>query len=321
MNNPLLKLNKVSIGYKNPIVENISANVSKGELVGLLGKNGSGKSTLIKSILGINPIFKGKIQIHQQNIYELSDEHRAQKIAAVFSKIPNLPSISVEELIYLGRLPHVKWLSKMNRQDELRIDTALEMIGIQDLKTKLVTQLSDGQLQLVMIARALVQETDLIVMDEPTAHLDLENQFKIFETISKISLETQKTFLISSHHIELMLQKASQIWWIHDQQFHAGIPEQIGFEQRIFEQFKQESIRFNYKDGSFQFQYHTLQNVRLIADNSELAYWVKHSLLRNNFQISDEGNEVKVFENQIYIDEVLYDSITSFNNALQELKN
>lgn len=318
MNDALLTIENLSVGYTKPICSEINASVKKGELIGLAGRNGSGKSTLIKSLLGLQPIFSGRIQFNQQEISNWNSNQRAKEIAVVFSRLEQVPSIPVHELIALGRLPYRNWLTKLNSDEVKMIDNALNLVGISHLKNRFANELSDGQLQMVMIARALVQDTKLIIMDEPTSHLDIENQFKIFELIYKLTQETSKTFIVASHQIELILQNATQLWWIDEGKFHAGFPEQIAYEQEIFEKLSQEKIRFDYNKGTFQFQHPKQNKVNFTNDDSTFAFWVKHALERNGFEISNEGMEVRVEEGFIISNENKFDSMEEFLNLIKK---
>ncbi len=293
MQHEFFHIKNLSIGYSQPVCSGISASVQKGEMVGLAGKNGSGKSTLIKSILGLQPLLEGKVEIHSENIRNWDVQKRAKEIAVVFSRLSQTPAIPVFDLVALGRLPYGNGFSKLNSSEIQMIENALELVGIPHLKNRFANELSDGQLQMAMIARALVQDTQIVIMDEPTSHLDIENQFKIFELIYKLSQETGKTFIVASHQIELLLQNSNQLWWIDNGEFHSGFPEQIAYEQRIFEKLSQEKIQFDYQAGRFQFQHPKTKKIRLISDGSDLAYWVKHALERNGFEVHDKG-EMKV---------------------------
>lgn len=319
MNNEFIHIKNLSVGYFQAVCSNISAEVKKGELVGLAGKNGSGKSTLIKSILGLLPILNGKIEINSENIQPWDVQKRAREIAVVFSRLSQTPGISVFDMVALGRLPYKSGFSKLNSTEINRIENALEMVGIPHLKNRLANELSDGQLQMAMIARALVQDTQIVIMDEPTSHLDIENQFKIFELIYKLSRETGKTFIVASHQIELLLQNSTQLWWIDNGNFHAGFPEQIAYEQRIFEKLSQEQIKFDYQTGNFKFHHPKNKSVSLISDGSDLAYWVKHALERNEFEISSNSEKrVEVAQEKIWFNE---DQFKSINELVRFLNN
>lgn len=317
MNESVLHIKNLSVGYSKPVCENINTVVRKGELVGLAGKNGSGKSTLIKSLLGLQPIFSGEIHLDQEDISTWNPTKRAKEISVVFSRLNQVPAISVEELVALGRLPYRNWLTKLDKNEVEIIDNSLELVGINCLRKRFTNELSDGQLQMVMIARALVQDTNLIIMDEPTSHLDIENQFKIFELIYKLARETSKTFIIASHQIELLLQNATQLWWINEGNFYAGFPEQIAYEQKIFEKLSQEKIRFDYKKGTFQFHHLKEKKVNFSGDGSPLAFWVRHALERNGFEISNEGIEVGIEGGFIISNEKSFESLQEFVDLIK----
>ncbi len=318
MNKEILHLKELSVGYSQPICSGINASVHQGELVGLTGKNGSGKTTLIHSILGLQNPMNGKIEIQSENIQNWELKKRAKEISVVFSRLNQIPAITVFDLVALGRLPYHNGFSKRSELDVERIENALQLVRIEHLKNKFATQLSDGQLQMVMIARALAQDTELVIMDEPTSHLDIENQFKIFELIYKLSKETSKTFIVASHQIELVLQNASQLWWLDEGRFYAGFPEQIAYEQRIFEKLSQEKIRFDYQEGNFQFQHPKSRKVNLISDGSELAYWTKHALERNGFELDNNKSEliVKIENFTINFEGKSFESLSEFMVAI-----
>src|SRR5690606_32771549 len=150
-----------------------------------------------------------------------------------------------------------------------------------------------------------------------TSHLDIENQFKIFELIYKLSRETGKTFIVASHQIELLLQNSTQLWWIDNGNFHAGFPEQIAYEQRIFEKLSQEQIKFDYQTGNFKFHHPKNKSVNLISDGSDLAYWVKHALERNEFEISSNSEKIiSILESQIKVNELEINSLEELINLI-----
>ena len=317
MKNELIQIKNLSVGYTKPICDNINAVVKKGELVGLAGKNGSGKSTLIKSLLGLLPVFSGEIHLNQEEISNWNSTKRAQEIAVVFSRLNQVPQISVQELVALGRLPYRNWLTKLSPEEINLIQNSLNLVGISHLENRFANELSDGQLQMVMIARALVQETKLIVMDEPTSHLDIENQFKIFELIDKLSRDTGKTFIVASHQIELLLQNATQLWWVDEGNFYAGFPEQIAYEQEIYEKLSQEKIRFDYENGNFRFQNEFRKSVKFISDGSDLAFWTKHALERNGFEISGNSEFLIEIKNQnLFLNNHNFNSIDELINEI-----
>lgn len=313
MSKPLLEIENLSVGYRTPIVQNLNAKINQGEFVGLVGRNGSGKSTLLKTILGLQPNLDGSIQFFGEDIQNWSVQKRAKNIAVVFSRLTHAPSISVYEMIALGRLPYQTGFSKLTKEDNQKIEEALELVGITSLASKMTKNLSDGQLQMAMIARALVQDTPLIVMDEPTSHLDIENQFKIFELIVNLSKQTKKTFLVASHQIELLLQNSTQLWWIDQGSFYAGFPEDIAYEKDIFETLAQNQIKFDYVWGRFQYQHSKSYTVQFHSDHSKFAYWTKQALVRNGFEVqSNSETIIEIKDQKILVDSRTFESIQEF---------
>jgi len=322
MNDAILKIENLSVGYSTPVCSNIYAQVREGEMVGLIGKNGSGKSTLIKTVIGIENQLSGKILINNEDINSWSVQKRAKNIAVVFSRLNQVPGISVFDLVALGRLPYGNGVRQLKKFEIELIENALNLIGIEHLKNKMSNKLSDGQLQMVMIARALVQDTQLVVMDEPTSHLDIENQFKIFELIDRLSKETSKVFIVASHQIDMLLQSSTQIWWIDEGSFHAGYPEQIAYNQKIFDKLSQSKIKFNYLSGRFEFQHHKTKKVSFKGDGKSLSYWLISALDRNGFALDDQSNwKIEVKEDEIRLNNDRFESIEKLINYLKSIEN
>lgn len=310
MTEELLKLENLTIGYSKPVCKAIHAVVKKGELVGLTGKNGSGKSTLIRTILGLQPKLSGIISFYSEDIDHWSLNKKSREISVVFSRLNNVPPLTVFDLVALGRLPYSNGFSKFSKTENELIESSLDKVGIIHLKDKLAGQLSDGQLQMVMIARALAQDTNLIVMDEPTSHLDIENQFRIFELIYKLSKETQKTFIVASHQVELILHNSTQLWWIDNGEFHSGFPEQLAYKQKIYEKLSQKRIRFDYQSGSFQFLHKISKEVNLVGEGNDFEYWVKHALERNGFGINrNSETKIELKQYQIFVNKFKFENI------------
>lgn len=322
MNKLILDIRNLSVGYSSAICAGINAKVKSGELVGLMGKNGSGKSTLIKTMLGIEKQLSGQIIINNEDIKDWSVQKRAKNISVVFSRLNQAPAISVFDLVALGRLAHGNGIGKLKNFEKELIENSLNLIGINHLRNKFTNELSDGQLQMVMIARALAQDTQLIVMDEPTSHLDIENQFKIFELIDKLSKETGKIFIVASHQIDMLLQNSTQIWWIEEGSFHAGYPEQVAYDQKIFDKLSQSKIKFNYLSGRFEFFHHKTKKVSFKGDGKSLSYWLISALDRNGFALDDQSDfKIEVKGNEIRLNNDRFETIEQLINHLNSIKN
>ena len=193
--NIILKTENLTIGYQSKKAQNIVASdinlsIEKGKLITVLGKNGIGKSTLLRTISKVQKPLEGNIFINQKNIEKLTNKELSTALSLVLTESLPESQITVFELVALGRQPYTNWIDTLSKTDLEKINWAIEQTEIEHLKEKFFYELSDGQLQRVLIARALAQDTDLIILDEPTAHLDLHHTIKIFSLLKKLVAET-----------------------------------------------------------------------------------------------------------------------------------
>lgn len=212
----ILKTNHLSIGYTSKksetvVASDINLELHKGEFIGLVGANGIGKSTLLRTLTKVQNPLKGDIYIQEKNIKNLSDLDLAKSLSLVLTEPIASKNMSVFELIALGRQPYTNWVGNLTDMDVTIIENAINQTNITSLKNKKCYELSDGQLQKVMIARALTQDTDLIILDEPTTHLDMYHKAYILKLLQKLAKDTQKTILFSSHDIDLAIQLCDQM--------------------------------------------------------------------------------------------------------------
>lgn len=319
MNTEILRLENVTVGYgSQKIVSSINASISENELVAVLGKNGVGKSTLINSILGFQKILNGSILIENQSIQKLSAQEIAQEIAVVLPRLSIVPKIKVSELVAMGRLPYHKVLKKISNEELSLVDEVLEMVGIYDLKTHYANQISEGQLQLVMIARALCQDAKLVILDEPTSNLDLANQYKIFNLLNEIKSKTNKSFLMITHNVDFAIEKSDKIWWIENNELKENIPEQAAFEFQIMQKLSNQNLSYDSDTNRFL----TKKNFRKsigVKGNSELAFWVKNALMRNGIQVENNAeNHIEITENNIIFGNQKFENIQAIINFIQQ---
>ncbi len=210
-----LQIHNLSIGYSpdKALIRDIDIELNPGDFVALVGQNGVGKSTLIRTICGLHSPLEGEIKLDGRSVSEHSANELAKKVGIVLTGRPESLNLSVVELIALGRHPHTGWLGVLNENDKKIIEGALSQMEINYIATKKLFELSDGQLQKVMIARALAQDTDLIILDEPTSHLDLKNKIEVLDLLKKIS-KSGKGILISTHEIQLAARVCNQCWCV-----------------------------------------------------------------------------------------------------------
>ena len=256
MNNSIFLTENLAIGYSSKketicVAKNININLEKGKLIALIGANGIGKSTLLRTIAAIQKPLSGTIYLNDKNISEYNSQQLAQNISVVFTEKLPPSNLTVFELIALGRQPYTNWLGKLCTDDLLKIDNALNVIQIEHLRNKKHYELSDGQLQQVLIARALAQDAPLIILDEPTTHLDLVNKVSLLKLLQKLTRTTNKCVLFSSHDIDLAIQVADEMIVFTDTVIVQDEPCKL-IENGIFESiFKDESIIFDKLKGSF----------------------------------------------------------------------
>lgn len=319
MKNEVLRLENLSVGYgSKEIVLTIDATIHSNELIAVLGKNGAGKSTLINSILGFQKSLNGEIYLENKSLKKLSSQEIAQEIAVVLPRLSIVPKIKVSELVAMGRLPYHKVLKKISIDEHNLIDEVLDLVGITNLANQFANEISEGQLQLVMIARALCQDAKLVILDEPTSNLDLANQYKIFNLLNELKLKTDKSFLMITHEVDFALEKADKIWWIEKGDFFEGIPEQIAFEHQIIQKLSNQNLIYDDKNNRFSTQKNFSKSID-VKGNSELAFWVKNALIRNGISVGNTAeNHIEITENNIIFEGQKFESIEQIVNFVQQ---
>lgn len=215
-NTNILQTKNLSIGYTSKkevktIATDISISLNKGKLITLIGGNGIGKSTLLRTITAIQKPISGEVFLNEKDIFSMDNSDLAQQQSLVLTdKLPS-SNLTVWELIALGRQPYTNWIGNLTDDDYSKIKTAVQLTNIEHLIEKKHYEISDGQLQKVLIARALAQDTDLIILDEPTTHLDLFHKVSVFKLLQKLAHETEKCILFSTHDIDLAIQLSDEM--------------------------------------------------------------------------------------------------------------
>lgn len=224
-----LKTDQLSIGYSEDkiLIKDISVELKSGSLIGLVGQNGVGKSTLIRTLCGLQKPISGDVLLGSKPILQHAANEIAMQISVVLTGRPESLNLSVIDLITLGRFPYSGWLGTLRNEDKEKIEEAIAQMEINYIAHKRLFELSDGQLQKVMIARALAQDTSIIILDEPTSHLDLKNKIEVLELLRKIS-NTGKAILISTHEIQLTAQTCDKFWCVDfNQPMLKGSPKEL----------------------------------------------------------------------------------------------
>ncbi|MEE4196094.1 MAG: ABC transporter ATP-binding protein [Bacteroidales bacterium] len=293
----ILTLTDVAIGYpktkkeKNVLFSNINLSGRKGELIALIGKNGIGKSTLLRNIAGLQPVLEGDIQLLNKPVHAFKRNEFARLVSFVSTEIINVSNLKVFDLVALGRYPHTNWLGRLGKDDLQQSMEALERVGMKNFMHKNVNEISDGERQRVMIARTLAQDTRIIVLDEPTAFLDLPNKYEIVHLLNHLSKSKHKTILFSTHDLNIAIQEADKIWLMLDDYIIEGAPEDLILNDTLNRIFNQSKLNFDKLKGDFRIKRSHAQRIGVMG--SGLPYnWTKKALERLNFTIEKENTSI-----------------------------
>lgn len=255
-NKIILSAKNLCTGYsskkgKNVIGSDINLELKSGKLISLIGANGIGKSTLIRTLTGIQKPISGEVILNKKNINTYNPKELAQELSIVLTE--NLPpsNLTVFELVALGRQPYTNWIGKLTADDISKTNEALELTQINHLATKKHFEISDGQLQKALIARALAQDTPLIILDEPTTHLDLVHKVSLLKLLKKLASETNKCILFSTHDLDLALQLSDEMIVMNAEKTVINSPENLIDEGILNSLFTDENIYFDKEKAKF----------------------------------------------------------------------
>lgn len=252
----ILEVDAVAIGYKSKkqmltIAKGISFSLDEGELTAVVGANGIGKSTLLRTLCGIQPKLGGAIFLNGKILEKHKPIELASELSLVLTEQIPTKNLTVAEVVALGRQPYTNWLGTLTETDVNKVNEAINLVSLEELKQKKCYELSDGQFQKVMIARALAQDTSLIVLDEPTTHLDIYHKAYILKLLKRVAHETKKTILFSTHEIDLAIQLCNKILVMGAENHFFDDPCKL-IDQGAFKQlFPSDLIDFDAKTGHF----------------------------------------------------------------------
>ena len=233
-----IELHDVTLGYgERVLMADANVGFGWGELTALVGRNGTGKSTLLRTIAALARPQKGRITIGGNDSSELSMKEVASRIAFVSTEDVRVQNLHVWDVVSLGRAPYTTWVGRLTEEDTTKVRESLRLVGMESFAEASMDSLSDGERQRVMIARALAQDTPIILLDEPTAFLDLPNKYEICLLLKKLAHKEGKCILFSTHDLSIAIELCDTIAVIEGGQFHYGTAEMLieeGVMQRIF---------------------------------------------------------------------------------------
>lgn len=209
----VISLSQLSVGYSlsHPVISDINLELRSGQLVCLIGENGIGKSTLLKTLTGFLPKLKGSLLLGNRDIDSFSQRELARQVSIVLTQKTDVQNLTIEEIIGLGRSPYTGFFGRLRAEDRKVVDDAIATMGIEKLRGRMIQTLSDGERQKVMIAKALAQETPIILLDEPTAFLDFPSKAETFQSLQRMAHERDKLILLSTHDLELAVRFADSL--------------------------------------------------------------------------------------------------------------
>ncbi len=319
----ILETNHLTIGYprkKNPYIVQSELNLEmfQGELVCLIGPNGSGKSTLLRTLSGLQESISGQVKIEGQSIDKLKYDQRATLISLVLTDKVDVEHATVHSIVAMGRYPYSDWWGGLTDEDEALIQQTINMLHLESKVHSLFSELSDGEKQKALIAKAFVQDTPLIILDEPTAHLDLPTRIEIMLLLHKLAHDTNTAVLLSTHELDMALQAADKIWLMTAQGgVTTGVPEDLVFNGAFDAAFQNSNYVFNPANGNFSMNYPMSKQIS-VKGNKLRMYWTLRALARAGFEVVlDSENVVEVLDNNWKIRESEFSSVEDLLHYLK----
>ncbi len=234
----MIRFNNLSLGYgKRTLIDSLTGEVHRGELTALVGRNGTGKSTLLRAIAQLGEISGGEIFLNEKSINSITPIELATTVALVTTDKVRIANLRCRDVVALGRAPYTNWIGRMQEQDNIIVEQALASVGMSDYADKTMDRMSDGECQRIMIARALAQQTPIILLDEPTAFLDMPNRYELCTLLRRLAHEENKCILFSTHELDIALELCDSIALIAPPQLHILPTEEMvrsGHIERLF---------------------------------------------------------------------------------------
>lgn len=282
-----LEARGLAVGYRGAhgrrVLEGLDLELRAGELVCLLGPNGSGKSTLLRTLAGLQPPLAGSLALGGRDAETLSAAGRARRCAIVLTERLELGNLTVRELAALGRHPHTGWGGRLGADDKDAVRRGLVEAGAWDLRDRLCDELSDGEKQRAMLARALAQEPALLLLDEPTAFLDLPRRVETMRVLRALARGRGRAVLLSTHDLDLAMRAADRLWLVSPSgALLTGLPEDLALAGSIGAVFDQGDVAFDPALGQFRIHGHPARRARVFGCGPE-AFWTARALEREGY--------------------------------------
>lgn len=302
--NILLYARNLSIGYQHKgalprvVSEKLELDLRAGELVCLIGPNGAGKSTLIRTLIGMQHPLSGSIHLAGRDLRDFTPTERAKKLSVVLTSPVTVSHFRVFHVVALGRYPHTGWSGALSEDDKRIVSFSLNAVGAAGLTSRFMGEISDGEKQKVMIARGLAQDPAVLVLDEPTAFLDLPHKVEIMRILRSLSRHPGRAVLLSIHDLDLAMRNADRIWLIDKEgKMSFGAPEDLVLQGVLSAAFEMGGVHFDTERGTFIIAPEERGSAVLTGEaGTEMEIiWTRRALERAGYSIcADEGTSMRI---------------------------
>ena len=286
-----IELKNLTTGYKlkggeKIIAKGLTASLNIGEMTCLLGPNGAGKSTLLRTLAAFQPALGGEVEVMGQNIHKYQSKELARLMSVVLTDNSDIKNMTAEEVVSMGRSPYTGFWGKLTEKDKTVVKKSMGWVGIEELADRKMQTLSDGERQKVMIAKAIAQETPIILLDEPTAYLDYPSKIAMMLLLHRLAKALKKTIFMSTHDLEHALQVADQVWLLdHEKGLTTGMPEDLSIDGSIEKYFAKEGMMFDRESCTFSIEHETARDLLVAGNPDTLEYRLcSKALMRNGMK-------------------------------------
>lgn len=325
-----IQLKQLTIGYhdtKTPsvVAMDLNAQLRPGEMTCLLGANGKGKSTLMKTMSGFLAPISGEVLLDGCRLSTFSEKELARKVAIVLTEKISIAHVTVFEFVSYGRSPFTGFMGRLVSEDRRVVEQSIQQCGIAHKSNSLLSSLSDGERQKATIAKALAQDTPFILLDEPTAFLDLPARVEIMQLLRTLASQSQKSILMSTHDLDLALQMSDRLWLLHPDHIKFGSPEDLLLQNAFQPMFQQGGIEFDNKTGMFRVQYE-YQSIFAVQGHGFEYVLLRRAFSRKGIRLEKRNKESRVWIEvtnnhsspyQFYVDGVLVNTFESVEVCVQ----
>lgn len=285
--NMVLSITNLDIGFpERLIIPAINASVFRGELVALIGHNGTGKSTLLRTLAGLRKKLGGEVKINGIDTSQMSRREFASLVGYVSTEQVNAPNMKVYDLVALGRFAYTNWMGTITGEDKRIVFDSIGKVGLSDLAYRNIGELSDGEKQRAMIARVLAQDTSLLIMDEPTAFLDIRNRHEIIHLLQTLASSGEKTVILSTHDLQSAIGESDKIWLLTDGALEEGAPEDLVLKGSFDNLFGDSILKFRKSDGNF-YPVREEKGSVCIRGEGLMKQWTARAMKRLGFRIKE----------------------------------